>query len=68
MKLTLTPEMLNALEKATDKPDWLIDCATLTGAARSQTVKTSIASSTCSRSRYSWRRCRTSSTARCRVS
>jgi hypothetical protein len=25
MKLTLTPEMLSALEKAMDKPDWLID-------------------------------------------
>ena len=25
MKLTLSPDMLDALEKATDKPDWLID-------------------------------------------
>ncbi len=25
MKLTLTPDMLAALEKSTDKPDWLID-------------------------------------------
>jgi hypothetical protein len=25
MKLTLTPDMLSALEKAGDKPDWLID-------------------------------------------
>ena len=25
MKLTLTPAMLSALEKAADKPDWLID-------------------------------------------
>jgi hypothetical protein len=25
MKLTLTPEMLAALERATDKPDWLIE-------------------------------------------
>lgn len=25
MKLTLTPEMLAALEKTTDQPDWLID-------------------------------------------
>jgi hypothetical protein len=25
MKLTLKPEMLDALEKAVDKPDWLID-------------------------------------------
>jgi hypothetical protein len=25
MKLTLTPDMLAALEKAVDKPDWLID-------------------------------------------
>lgn len=24
MKLTLTPEMLTALDRATDKPDWLI--------------------------------------------
>lgn len=24
MKLTLTPEMLAALDRATDKPDWLI--------------------------------------------
>lgn len=25
MKLTLTPEMLAALDQATDKPDWLIE-------------------------------------------
>jgi hypothetical protein len=25
MKLTLTPEMLTALDRATDKPDWLIE-------------------------------------------
>jgi hypothetical protein len=25
MKLTLTPEMISALDRATDKPDWLIE-------------------------------------------
>ena len=25
MKLTLTPEMITALDRATDKPDWLIE-------------------------------------------
>ena len=25
MKLTLTPEMISALDHATDKPDWLIE-------------------------------------------
>lgn len=25
MKLELTPDMLNALDRATDKPDWLVE-------------------------------------------